>query len=77
MLFNGELITPALTIKTPQQKASNLMFNPTLTVGIGSIQSCEVYYNLFCRWFPNTAGLGKLRYANAMQCNVMICKERK
>ena len=62
-------------IKNTQQKATNLIFHLTLTAGIGSIQSCAVYYNLFCRWFPNAAGLGKSRYVNAMQCNVMIYKE--
>ena len=54
--------------KKKQQKVTNSMFFLTLTVGIGSIQSCEAQYNLFCRWFPNSDGLGKLRYANAMQC---------
>ena len=41
-LFNGELIAPAFRIKNRQQKAAILMFCLTLTVGIGSIQSCEV-----------------------------------
>ena len=33
-LFNGELITPAFRIQNTQQKAANLMFCLTLTVGI-------------------------------------------
>ena len=76
-LFNGELITPAFMIKNTQQKVVNLMFCLTLTAVIGSIKSCELYYNLFCRWFPNDAGLGKSKYANAMHSNVLIFKKRK
>ena len=41
-LFNGELITTTFGIKNTQQKAENLMFYLTLTVGICSIQSREM-----------------------------------
>ena len=53
-----------------QQKAPNFMFCRTLTLGMGSIQSCEVKYNFFVG-----GSLIQLVWGSQdmpMQCNAML-----